>query len=67
MERAIGKFKIGGYEQKAVIEVITEACFTSGFDVNEIMQVGCFGFRQVIVSNGNNLELYALFDVEPMK
>ena len=40
---------------------------TSGFDVNEIMQVGWFRFMQEIVRNGNNFLLYALFDLELMK
>ena len=38
------------------------ASFTSGFDFNELTLVDWFGFMQEFVGNGNNSELYALFD-----
>ena len=47
--------------------MVRGASFTNGFAVNEIMKVGWFRFMQEIVSNGNNFELYALFDPEPVK
>ena len=47
--------------------MIRGTSFTSGFYVLKIIQIGWFRFMQEILSNGNNLELYALFDLEPMK
>ena len=48
-------------------EVVRGASLTSVFDVGEITQIGRFRFTQEIVGNGNNFELYALFDIEPVK
>ena len=36
--------------------------FTSGFDVDEIMQMGWFRFMEEIVSNRYEFVLYELFD-----
>ena len=47
--------------------MVRGSSFTSGFYVDETMQAFWFGFMEEIVHNGYNFELYALFDIEPMK
>ena len=44
--------------------MVRGASFSRGFDVDEIMQIGWFRFMQEIVVNRNNIEYYALFDLE---
>ena len=47
--------------------MVKGASFTSGFDVDEITQIGWFRFTKEIMDNGNKFELFALFDLEPVK
>ena len=42
MKEAIRKFKLGDEWRKGETEVVRGASFISGFDVNEITQVGWF-------------------------
>ena len=50
-EGAIKEFKLEGDEWKGETEVVRGASFTSGFDIDEITQIGWFRFMNEIVSN----------------
>ena len=41
--------------------------FTSGFDIDEIMEIGWFRFMKEIVSNGYDFVLNALLNLESVK
>ena len=60
----IREFKLEGYEWKGKTDVVRTASFTSGFDIDEITQIGWFRFMEAIVSM---IVLYKLFDLEPAK
>ena len=60
-------FKFGGDGWYGATEVVRGASFTSGFDINEITQLGWFGFMKGIVSNGYDFVLCALFGLDPVR
>ena len=56
-EGTIREFTLRGQGLKGENEMVRGASFTSGFDVDEITQMGWLRFMQEIVGNGNNFEL----------
>ena len=47
--------------------MVIRASFASGFDIDEIMQIGLFRFMEEIVSNGYDFVLHALLNLESVK
>ena len=61
------EFTLGGDGQKEETEVVQEPSFTSLVNGDEFTQMGCILFIDKIVNNGNNFELYAQFDLKPIR
>ena len=49
-----------------MVRVLSFTCFTSSIDVDDFMQVVRVRFMKEIVSNGDDFELYELFDLKPI-
>ena len=47
--------------------MVRGASFTSGFDIDDIMQIGWFRLMEEIVSNRYNFVSYSLLHLEPVE